>query len=415
MDPDKLARITALKPAAAGGKPHQLPAGPESPQAGQLAQILGADYRSTIHGSHLSVRQDFPDPRPVVCGRQALKLLASKSPDAEDPKNWLFLDTETTGLAGGTGTYAFLVGIAWWEDQAFRVEQLFMRDHSEERSLLFDVRQAIEQRPVLVTFNGKSFDWPLLETRFRMARFDAGDMLKDHIDLLHPARQLWRHRLRSVALGELERHVLGMDRGYDIASDTIPQRYFHFLRGGPAEPLAEVFHHNKMDLRGLALLAERMVRLLEEPEQENGASELFGISRLFQRRGEIQLAGLCYERALAEGLTEAPGRTAKRELAFMAKQRGEFSQAAGLWEELRGPTADGLAACVELAKHYEHRMKDCARAAHVTREAMAGLREARNSGRLTAAQYAQRHAELQHRLDRLMARTGLQALPGTES
>src|SRR6266550_1823638 len=124
----------------------------------------------------------------------------------EDPDKWLFLDTETTGLAGGTGTYAFLIGLAWWDACGLQVEQFFMRDFAEEHSLLHELSHRIAERPVLVTFNGKSFDWPLLENRFTMTRSIAVPKLAAHLDLLHPARALWKLRLGSVRLGELERH-----------------------------------------------------------------------------------------------------------------------------------------------------------------------------------------------------------------
>ena len=136
--------------------------------------------------------------------RTRAKLLES----AADPEQWLFLDTETTGLAGGTGTYAFLVGIAWWDAGGLQVEQFFMRDLDEEHSLLLELSERMAKRPVLVTFNGKSFDWPLLETRYRMTRAIPSFTPKVHLDLLHPARQLWRLRLGSVRLKDLERHVL---------------------------------------------------------------------------------------------------------------------------------------------------------------------------------------------------------------
>jgi uncharacterized protein len=135
-----------------------------------------------------------------------------------DPERWLFLDTETTGLAGGSGTYAFLVGIAWWEGGGLEIEQFFMREYSEEHSFLFALAERIAERPVLVTFNGKSFDWPLLETRYRMSRKLPPPVPRAHLDFLYPARNLWRLRLGSVRLSELERHVLGWERGVDVLS-----------------------------------------------------------------------------------------------------------------------------------------------------------------------------------------------------
>jgi uncharacterized protein len=118
-----------------------------------------------------------------------------------------FLRHGTTGLAGGSGTYAFLVGIAWWDGGGLEIEQFFMREYSEERSLLFALRERMAERPVLVTFNGKSFDWPLLETRFSVPTPRA------HLDFLHPARNLWRLRLGSVRLSELETSRPGLGSG----------------------------------------------------------------------------------------------------------------------------------------------------------------------------------------------------------
>jgi len=146
-------------------------------------------------------------------------------------------------LAGGTGTYAFLIGLASWDAGGLQVEQFFMRDFAEEHSLLQELTQRIAERPVLVTFNGKSFDWPLLESRFTMTRSIAVPKLAAHLDLLHPARALWKLRLGSVRLVELERHILdaprlGWHRENDVSSALIPQFYFDYLRGGPAEPLS---------------------------------------------------------------------------------------------------------------------------------------------------------------------------------
>src|SRR5258708_20969475 len=159
----------------------------------------------------------------------------------EDPEKWLFLDTETTGLAGGTGTYAFLIGLAWWDAGGLQVEQFFMRDFTDEYSILHELSSRVAERPVLITFNGKSFDWPLLESRFTMTRSIAAPKLAAHLDLLHPARALWKLRLGSVRLVALARRVfdssrLGWNRQDHGSSPILPQFYFDYLRGCPAPP-----------------------------------------------------------------------------------------------------------------------------------------------------------------------------------
>ena len=194
-------------------RPKTIPYDPE-----RLSGILGATSKTNQYGDYLSVRCWCAQPPAYSPDLRALRLLMPDAPDEiADPEQWLFLDTETTGLAGGSGTYAFLVGIAWWEGGGLEIEQFFLREYSEERALLFALRERIAERPVLVTFNGKSFDWPLLETRYRMSRKVSVPTPRAHLDFLHPARNLWRLRLGSVRLSELERHVLGWDRGADLA------------------------------------------------------------------------------------------------------------------------------------------------------------------------------------------------------
>jgi uncharacterized protein len=355
--PDKFAHIAALrsvhKREAAFDRGEGLPR-----KCDRLAQLLGAQIHRNHYGEHLSLQRWYatpemctPDPRSLALllppGTPAIHATAES---AADPGQWLFLDTETTGLAGGTGTYAFLVGIAWWEAGGLQVEQFFMRDLDEEHSLLLELSKRMAARPVLVSFNGKSFDWPLLETRYRMTRAISPCPPKVHLDFLHPARQIWRLRLGSVRLKELEKHVLMAEgraldwtRQDDIDSSLIPQMYFDYLRGGPTEPLAGVFSHNQMDLRGLAALAGTILTLMDSGNDtgesaQNGILDpldLYSISRLLQRRGSTTRARELYETALRAGLPRPVDRLAQRELAQLAKRELDYTRATSLWEELR--------------------------------------------------------------------------------
>jgi uncharacterized protein len=405
MDSDKLSRLAALRPAART-QPAAAFVTPSS-SSDKLSRLLDADCVTNRLGRHMVVRRWFGDPQPSCPNPEVFRLIAPElDGGAGDFNQWVFLDTETTGLAGGTGTYAFLVGLAWWTDGGLSVEQLFMRDHSEEPSLLLELARRLSERRVLVTFNGKSFDWPLLETRYRMTRSAeiAGPMV--HIDLLHPARQLWRFRLKSVALSSIERHVLDLDRGYDIPSETIPRRYFDFLRGGPAEPVAEVFQHNQMDLRGLAALAVHIAGLLQRPEQDlcNG-SELYGISKMQRKHGDESRARFTLERALTCGLPQVAERSAMRELALFAKRGRDFAQANVLWEGLLGDSSDGMQAYEQLAIYYEHQAREPRRALALTREALVRLRETAHAGRIPAYGYRSWHGRFQRRLNRLTKKT----------
>ena len=235
---DKFSRIAALRPARSAPARVATLRAPDEEDA--LGHLLGAGVAKNRFGEHLAIRNwystpEFSEPSPVsleLLSRTHDESLSRRTRAAlEDPEKWLFLDTETTGLAGGTGTYAFLVGLAWWDAGGLQVEQFFMRDFAEEHSLLHELAARVAERPVLVTFNGKTFDWPLLESRFTMTRSIAAPKLAAHLDLLHPARALWKLRLGSVRLVELERHVLdaprlGWHREDDVASAMIPQFYF---------------------------------------------------------------------------------------------------------------------------------------------------------------------------------------------
>jgi uncharacterized protein YprB with RNaseH-like and TPR domain len=392
---DKFSRLTALKPT------RPIPARPAAirtpDEADSLGRLLGAGVAKNHFGEHLAVRNWFSTPEFSDPSSTALELLSRTRDESlsrktraalEDPEKWLFLDTETTGLAGGTGTYAFLIGLAWWDAGGLQVEQFFMRDFTEEYSLLHELSARVAERPVLVTFNGKSFDWPLLENRFTMTRSIAVPKLAAHLDLLHPARALWKLRLGSVRLVELERHVLdaprlGWHRENDVASALIPQFYFDYLRGGPAEPLAGVVRHNQMDLRGLAALFGKINALLSEPagtENEIESLDLFGLSRFLHRRGENDRAHSACAQALQIGLPAEFRPKARRELALMAKRRGEHARAAEIWLEIVADPHDGIHACEQLAIYYERRAKDPAKAAEFAHLAIAKLqRQCANS------------------------------------
>lgn len=422
--PDRFSRLAALKPAR---RREPLPETRTREDADRLAQLLGAEIRRNRYGQHLAAQQWHAAGEIGAPDRGVLRLLlpsGRRMPPREseraveraaDSARWLFLDTETTGLAGGTGTYAFLVGLAWWDSGGLQVEQLFMRDHGEEHSLLLDIARRLRERPVLVTFNGKSFDWPLLETRFRMTRTIEPPALAAHLDLLHPARQLWRLQLGSVRLGDLERGVLGGDalgwsRQDDIDSSRIPEFYFDYLRGGAAEPLAGVFRHNRMDLRGLAALAGRVFRALAEPESigqtPDGSLELYGVSRLLGRRGERARARTLYERAIAAGLPTAVDHTARHELARLARRERDFNRAAALWTQLAGGATPSFEACEQLAIHHERRAGGPAEAARVARLALASLRRARRLGLVEAHRHAYWLARFEQRLARLIRKCG---------
>ncbi len=397
---------------------------PDIPEgAVRLAELLGAAPVRNAFGEHLALRRWFSEEivrrpgDPNVIDLTALRLIAPEVPDfVADPQQWLFLDTETTGLTGGTGTYPFLVGIAWWDAGGLQVEQFFMREQSEEHSLLIALAERMAERRVLVTFNGKSFDWPLLETRYRMTRAIKPPSPRAHLDFLHPARNLWRMRLGSVRLAELEKHVLGWHRGADIISEMIPQTYFDYLRGGPPEPLVPIFHHNQADLRGLAALSLRVVALLANPETHGeDALELFGISRICERRGNSVRARELYQHSIAKKLPPETDRVARRSLARLAKREGNHNLACDLWEGLLGHSREGFEAYEQLAIYYEHRARDPHRAIGFVRKGMAEARKANRLGLLASGAYREYRSRFERRLTRLERKVGRTLLAAMEA
>jgi uncharacterized protein len=416
-----LARLKALQPPASRAQSVAAPAESGAPRghspnlpagAAALAEILNASIRSNKFGEHLALKKWFADPvsdapdlgaPDGALSPDALRLIAPGAhEEVSDPRRWLFLDTETTGITGGTGTYPFMVGIAWWDAGGLEVEQFFMRDYDEEHSLLLALAERMAERPVLVTFNGKSFDWPLLETRYRMTRAIRPPPLRAHLDFLHPARNLWRLRIGSVRLAELELKVLGWNRGSDMASSLIPQIYFDYLRGGPPEPLVPIFHHNQMDLRGLAALSTRVLALLGNPETHgHDALELFGVSRICERRGESVRARKLYAQTITRDLPQETDRAARSSLARLAKREGDLDLARSLWESMLGNSREGLEAYEQLAIFYEHRAREPHRAAALARQALLELRNSHRLGTIPPDAYRERRLRFEQRLARL--------------
>jgi uncharacterized protein len=422
---DKFSRLAALKlarPRPSGAELLRTPHAEDS-----LSRLHGAGIAANRYGQHVLVRNWFSSPEYSEISDISLELLShgrdeglSKRMRAAlaDPSKWLFLDIETTGLAGGAGTYAFLIGLAWWDAGGLQVEQLFMRDFGEEHAILHEVAGRIAERPVLVTFNGKAFDWPLLESRFTMTRSIAVPRLAAQLDLLHPARALWRLRLGSVRLVELEQHVLdaarlGWHRKDDVRAALIPQHYFDYLRGGPAEPLAAVVRHNQMDLRGLAALVGKMDALLASDEDRDVESlDLFGLSRFLQRRGESQRAHSACTQAIDLGLPKEYERQARRDLAQLARRRGEYDKAAALWHELVRDELNGAHACEQLAIYYECRRKDFGQALEFAQLALAKIRRLKTNSlnRVTTARNVRLERAILNRVARLEHRIRLGAV-----
>ncbi len=268
-----------------------------------------------------------------------------------DPRGALFLDTETTGLAGGAGTVAFLVGLARWDGEGgFWLEQILVRALGEEAPMLERVRERIESASMLVTFNGKSFDLPLLRTRFVMARVRA-PIEPPHLDLLHVARRVHEKRMKQgCRLVALENEVLGFERIDDVPSGDVAAHYLHFLRTGDARALLGVIEHNAWDV--LAMVA--LVGLYGEPlHADLSAEDLPAVARTLRRAGALDRAIAVAETAVLRARTPE----SLRARADVAKARGDRVRALEDFEAIAN-SVDDPAVRLELAKLYEHWVKE---------------------------------------------------------
>jgi hypothetical protein len=274
-----------------------------------------------------------------------------------DPGGALFLDTETTGLSGGTGTVAFLVGLAWWDgdrEKALVLEQLLVRALGEEGPMLDRLRERIEAASMIVTFNGKSFDMPLLRTRFVMAH-QRTPVEPPHLDLLHVARRVHgKRRKDGCRLVALERDVLGFERVDDVPSCEVSARYMHFLRTGDAASLLGVIEHNGWDVVAMAAL----IGLYGEAEHESLAPpDLVGVARTLRRAGSLDRAMVVAHAAVDRRSTPE----SLRARADIAKARGDREHALADFETLAA-TVDDASVRLELAKIHEHWLRSPASA-----------------------------------------------------
>ena len=294
------------------------------------------------------------------------------------PSHLLFVDLETTGIAGGAGTYAFLVGCAWFAGGTFRIRQFFLSSFAAERAVLEAVGDVAATAGTVVTYNGKSFDLPLIETRFALHRLSTPFADMPHVDMLHPARRMWRTRDTSVRhvqkdvpytpytcrLSTLEQQLCGYVREGDVAGFEIPARYFHYVHAGDARPLATVFEHNRLDLLSLALVTARAAQLLDEGAAgARTAREALGMGRLFERGGMMSEAKSCFARATEiEDGDEDLRAEALRAYAIVSRRLRQYDDAAAAWRRVLGlpvcPQPIVREASEALAVHLEHRRRD---------------------------------------------------------
>jgi uncharacterized protein len=344
----------------------------------QLALSEGV-VKQTRSGTFLSVEVLAEAPSlgaldPVGKIRPVLSLmdLLFKTRFSCTPEQVVFLDTETTGLSGGTGTVAFLVGLGRWSAQGFQLEQFFMRTFQEEGAMLEALAERLRDVRLLVTFNGKGFDVPLLESRFVLQRQRWPMPAVAHLDLLYPARRLWKLRLQDCSLGNLEKQLLGVERAGDVPGHLIPHLYFNYLQTGIPRGMAEILRHNRQDICSLAALTERAAQILlaDKPAPELHAAELFSTGRYFRALGRRQQSMEFHQAALSGNLGQELEIKALFQLAEMHKAQGEYPQAVEFWESILRREIWVEEVFEALAIYYEHHAKNITKALELTQSAM---------------------------------------------
>lgn len=287
------------------------------------------------------------------------------------PDRILYLDTETTGLSSGAGTVAFLLGVGYLTPEGFTVHQYLMRDYPEERYLLENLRALLTQFDALCTFNGKSFDLPMLQSRLRMNRMDASCLDKPHIDLLHLARRVWKMRLGRCNLSHLEEIIFGEPRQDDIPGSQVPERYFAYLKTGDFSLLAQVLDHNRQDIVSLCRLLTHMAAMYAAPELQPHEQDVLSMGISLEKNRHLEQARRCY-RLAARGLTRASSHS---RLALSYRRTGEGDAACAVWQEMIRLGEGWIQPYVELAKYYEHQARDIDAALEITRQALCRVAE----------------------------------------
>ena len=348
----------------------------------KIEEVVSGKFISTPFGDSF-IRENY-FPRDYRCGEVELfqifqssaKTISSLARDDRlkqiDINKTIFLDTETTGLAGGAGTYVFLVGVGYFEGDQFCVRQYFMRDYNEERALLSALNDLLANFKAVVTYNGKTFDLPLMESRYIMSGMKMS--LKDpyHFDLLYPARRLWKRRLENCSLSTVEREILKVIRDDDVPGYLIPEIYFSYLRTKDARALKQVFEHNLQDILSLVALVSRMCFLVEDPlNNTEYGMDIFSIGKMFDEEKKYGQSTHYYAEALKHNLAEEEILEILRLSSFAYKRQGKWEEAEKIWREIIERSREYIYyPFEELAKYYEHYLKDYQKAEKLVEEAL---------------------------------------------
>lgn len=319
-----------------------------------------------------------------------------------DPATALFIDTETTGLMGGAGTAVFLVGAGYFTEGAFRLEQCFMRDFDDEEPMLEYLNGIFARSETVVSFNGKSFDVPLLRNRFVSQRMPFRLDTTRHFDLVHAARRFYKTRLGDCSLGNIERAVLGVRRRGDIASAEIPQIWLDYIHTRDAHMLPRVFYHHKMDILSLVALTALLSQCLDVPAGQGFeyVEDRLSLVRLHFRQKRFEEAVACARDLLETDMEVHIRRECLEFLAFAYKRLPDWDSMEQTWELMLQEFPRDILPRLELAKHHEHRTRNLLEAERICVQTLEFLRTREALGRNDEFESLQAQS-FQYRLDRI--------------
>ena len=286
------------------------------------------------------------------------------------PMKLLFFDTETTGISGGAGTIPFMLGIGFFEEEQFRVKIFILNDLNREDEFLDELDRFLQsiEFSAAVTYNGKSYDFPLMEARYILQRKRFPLLKLPHLDFLFPARTLWKHTYESRKLGYLGDILLGISRDEDVESSQIPTIYFNYLRSRSFVLIQRIIDHNALDLLGLAGLLLLGIKYLEDISFTDDEGEILGTAKLYEKYGDFESADRLYNIIKQSAVREDVIEKAVKGLAIIMKKKKLYIEAAELWELLS--THSDRLALRELSIHLEHREKNYMKALEWVREGL---------------------------------------------
>jgi len=373
---EKLKFIDAIAQPVARVKKEQAPV--------KLEQFIEGKYISTPYGSCFSTEKVFS--RDHIHGNTAIANVTAVEPEiwkyigkderlrSMNLERVLFFDTETTGLSGGAGTYIFLAGFGYFNETGLIVKQFFMSDFNEELAFLYAVNELMRDFTGIISYNGKSYDWPLLQSRFIYSRLSLEMINPAHLDLLHTARRLWKKRLNDCSLNNIERNILNFQRVDDIPGHLIPFTFFQYLREKNITPLIPVFQHNQLDILSLAALLHKAVHIFTQPTASlNDYHDLTSLAQTYETMSEWHRSIDIYEKLLTNNAARKEKHQIALQLSYCYKHLGKWDKAAALWQQFIDQGLWGIDSYVELAKYYEHRLQNYEQAIRVVRRAIESL------------------------------------------